>query len=85
MHFRPRCVVWWLYSFAYGNAAMRTFERAHRHRPYAFCLRELHVDVRPLRKIAPSRTHLLFILCTDGTFIRCRKGGFHFYLYLCKQ
>ena len=37
--------------FPYGNAAARTFGRAHRHRPYAFCLRELHVDVRPLRKI----------------------------------
>ena len=36
MHFRPRCVVWWLYSFAYGNAAARTFGRAHRLRPYGF-------------------------------------------------
>ena len=72
-------------SFSYGNAAVRTSGRAHRHRPYAFCLRELHVDVRPLRKIAPSRAHLLFIRCRDGTFIRRGKGGFHFYLYLCKQ
>ena len=37
-----QCVYFW-----YGNAAMRTFGRAHRHRPYAFCLRELRVDVRP--------------------------------------
>ena len=28
----------------YGNAAARTFGRAHRHRPYAFCLRELRMD-----------------------------------------
>ena len=33
--------------FWYGNAAARTFGRAHRHRPYAFCLRELRADVRP--------------------------------------
>ena len=33
----------------------------------------------------PSRAHLLFIRCRDGTFIRRGKGGFHFYLYLCKQ
>ena len=31
----------------YGNAATRTFGRAHRHRPYAFRLRELRVHVRP--------------------------------------
>ena len=30
----PMCVQ--LYSFAYGNAATRTFGRAHRHRPYDF-------------------------------------------------
>ena len=36
-----------IHSFAYGNAAARTFGRAHRRRPYAFCLRELRVDVRP--------------------------------------
>ena len=35
------------YVFGYGNAAARTFGRAHRHRPYAFCLRKLRVDVRP--------------------------------------
>ena len=29
--------------FCYGNAATRTFGRAHRRRPYAFCLRKLHV------------------------------------------
>ena len=33
--------------FWYGNAAARTFGRAHRHRPYAFCLRVLHMNVRP--------------------------------------
>ena len=33
--------------FWYGNAAARTFGRAHRRRPYAFCLRELRVDVCP--------------------------------------
>ena len=33
--------------FWYGNAAARTFGRAHRHRPYVFCLRELRVDVCP--------------------------------------
>ena len=72
----PECVVWWLYSFTYGNAAVcppvspckgasivhlrvqcvyfwygnaatRTFGRAHRYCPYAFCLRELRADVRP--------------------------------------
>ena len=47
MHFRPRCVCSCIHSFAYGNAAVRTFGRARRHRPYAFCLRELRVDVRP--------------------------------------
>ena len=31
------CIGW------YGNAAARTFGRAHRHRPYTFCLRELRV------------------------------------------
>ena len=41
----PMCVQ--LYSFAYGNAAARTFGRARRRRPYVFCLRELRVDVRP--------------------------------------
>ena len=30
----PMCVQ--LYSFAYGNAAVRTFGRAHRRRPYGF-------------------------------------------------
>ena len=45
--FRPRCVCSCIHSFAYGNAATRTFGRAHRHRPYAFCLRELLVDVHP--------------------------------------
>ena len=39
---RAQCVYFW-----YGNAAVWTFGRAHRHRPYAFCLRELCVDVRP--------------------------------------
>ena len=39
---RAQCVY-----FRYGNAAARTFGRAHRRRPYAFCLRELCVDVRP--------------------------------------
>ena len=39
---RTQCVCFW-----YGNAAARTFGRAHRHRPYAFCLRELRADVRP--------------------------------------
>ena len=33
--------------FWYGNAAARMFGRAHRRRPYAFCLRELRTDVRP--------------------------------------
>ena len=33
--------------FCYGNAAAQTFGQAHRHRPYAFCLRELYMDVRP--------------------------------------
>ena len=33
--------------FWYGNATTRTFGRAHRHRPYAFCLRELRVNIRP--------------------------------------
>ena len=50
-----------------------------------FRLGRLRVDVRPLRKIAPSRVHLLPSLCRDGTFIWRGKGGFHFYLYLCKQ
>ena len=35
------CIFW------YGNVATRTFGRAHRRRPYAFCLRKLRVDVRP--------------------------------------
>ena len=35
------CIFW------YGNATTRTFGRARRHRPYAFCLRELRADVRP--------------------------------------
>ena len=35
------CIGW------YGNAAARTFGRAHRRRPYAFCLRKLRVDIRP--------------------------------------
>ena len=39
---RAQCVCFW-----YRNAAVRTFGRAHRRRPYAFCLRELRVDVRP--------------------------------------
>ena len=30
--------------FLYGNAAVRTFGRAHRHRPYAFRLGRLRVD-----------------------------------------
>ena len=48
MHFRPRCVLCsCIHSFAYGNAAVQTFGRAHRHRLYAFCLRELRADVRP--------------------------------------
>ena len=42
IHPRAQCV----YS-RYGNAAARTFGRAHRRRPYAFCLRELRMDVRP--------------------------------------
>ena len=36
-----------IHPFAYGNAAVRTFGWARRHRPYVFCLRELRVDVRP--------------------------------------
>ena len=32
-----------IHSFAYGNAAMRTFGRARRRRPYAFCLDGLRV------------------------------------------
>ena len=36
MHFCPRCVCSCIHSFAYGNAAARTFGRAHRHRPYGF-------------------------------------------------
>ena len=36
MHFRPRFVWCRLYSFAYVNAAMRTFVRAHKRRPYDF-------------------------------------------------
>ena len=36
MHFRPRCVCSCIHPFAYGNAAVRTFGRAHRHRPYGF-------------------------------------------------
>ena len=36
---RAQCVCFW-----YGNAAARTFGRARRRRPYAFCLRELRVD-----------------------------------------
>ena len=42
VHPRVQCVYFW-----YGNAAVQTFGRAHRHRPYAFCLRELRVDVCP--------------------------------------
>ena len=34
----PQCVYFW-----YGNAAARTFGRAHRHRPYAFRLGGLRV------------------------------------------
>ena len=45
--FRPRCVCSCIHSFAYGNAAARTFGRARRHRSYAFCLRELRMDIRP--------------------------------------
>ena len=30
------CVGSCIHSFAYGNAAARTFGRAHRHRPYGF-------------------------------------------------
>ena len=33
--------------FWYGNAATRTFGRTRRRRPYAFCLRELRVDICP--------------------------------------
>ena len=48
MHFRPRYVLCGcIHSFAHGNAAARMFGRARRHRPYAFCLRKLRVDVRP--------------------------------------
>ena len=36
MHFRPRCVCSCIHPFAYENAAVRTFGRAHRHRPYGF-------------------------------------------------
>ena len=43
-HLYPRALCVY---FGYGNAAARTFGRAHRHRPYAFCLRELRVDVCP--------------------------------------
>ena len=32
----------------------------------------------PLRKIAPTRAHLLFIRCRDGTFIRRGKVVFIF-------
>ena len=32
---RAQCV-----CLGYGNAAARTFGRAHRHRPYAFCLED---------------------------------------------
>ena len=40
MHFRPRCVLCsCIHSFAYGNAATRTFGRAHRRRPYTFRLK----------------------------------------------
>ena len=39
---RAQCACSW-----YGNAAARMFGRARRHRPYAFCLRELRADVRP--------------------------------------
>ena len=39
---RAQCMYFW-----HGNAAARTFGRAHRHRPYAFCLRELRVNIRP--------------------------------------
>ena len=39
---RAQCMCFW-----HGNAATRTFGRARRNCPYAFCLRELCVDVRP--------------------------------------
>ena len=34
--FPPPSVCCCIHSFAYGNAAVRTFGRAHRHRPYGF-------------------------------------------------
>ena len=43
---RAQCVMHKTY-FWYGNAAARTFGRARRRRPYAFCLRELHMNVCP--------------------------------------
>ena len=71
MHFRPRCVVWWLYSFTYGNAAVRTFGRARRHCPYAFCLRELCVDVCPYVFVWVNYTRTV-----DFVWDGLRVGGF---------
>ena len=40
---RAQCVMHKTH-FPYGNAAVRTFGRAHRHRPYVFRLGGLHVN-----------------------------------------
>ena len=54
--------------FWYGNATTRTFGRAHRRRPYAFCLRELRVGVRPYARLS-----------IKGAFVVHPVQGWHFH------
>ena len=51
--------------FLYGNAAAQTFGRAHRHRPYAFCLRELRADVRPYGFVWADCTWVVDVVWVD--------------------
>ena len=54
------------YIFLYGNAAARTFGRARRHRPYAFCLRELRTDVRPYGFVWVDCAWVVWFVCWEN-------------------
>ena len=76
MHFRPRFVWCRLYSFAYGNAAARTFGRARRHRPYDFVW--VGNDVGE-RKYNPQGGSLFACVITQGSLLSSATLGYQKY------
>ena len=59
--------------FWYGNAVVRTFGRAHRHRPYGF------VWMLPAR-VAPTISNIIFLCIT--VLIEDKKISKHTYISL---